>query len=90
MILLTRSIPPLMPMAMMTSAQARPTICHTPLPSVKIPWENIMPTASPSFSVSGAVAPNAPTMLPISVPSAYSPPLMPMKQYLKIQPITTV
>ena len=61
-----------------------------PLPKVKRPLLNIMPTASPRVAASGAAAPNVPPMAPISVPRAYRLPVMPIQQYLKIQPITTV
>ena len=90
MILLAFSIPPLTPIAMMSSAASRPTICHALLPIVKIPPSSIMRTASDRESAPGAAASKLPPMVPMSVPIANSCPEMPMKQYLKIQPITTV
>ena len=90
MTLLAFSMPPPMPNAMMTREITRPMISHAPLPKVKRPLLNIMLTASPRVAASGAAAPNVPPMAPISVPRAYRLPVMPIQQYLKIQPITTV
>ena len=83
-------MPPPMPKPMMAREITRPTISHTPLPMPKMPLLNIMLSASPRVFASGAVAPKAPPMLPISVPSAYRLPEMLIQQYLKIQLITTV
>ena len=49
-----------------------------------------MRTASGRESAPGAAASKLPPIVPMSVPIANSCPEMPMKQYLKIQPITTV
>ena len=90
MILFAFSMPPLTPIAMMISAAASPMICHMLLPTVKIPPSSIMRTAAPSDSEPGAAASKVPPIMPTSVPIAKSCPEIPIKQYLKIQPMTTV